>query len=427
MAAPFWALPADSPAQLLFNRIRDRVVAEVHKAPRYTCVQTVVRHQYRPALGGFRSNCQALVAERAHSNSPGVEVWHDRLHLDVAIGENSEIFSWAGAKQFESGDLQTLTLSGATGSGDFGSFLASVFGPDAEGFRYTGEHDTSAGHLAMFEYRVPLAKSHYSFRNNDSENQTVAYEGAFYAVPATAELRRLIVDAHEFPPSSNICRVYDTIDYQRVKIGSGDFLLPEVSRMEVLYSNALETLNETHYSGCHEFKGQSTIRFDVPEEPDAPAAQARAALKSLPPKTRVRVKIDPPIDSDHGAVGDEITGVVDHDVKVKGQTLVRMTDKLHGRILRFEQFEFPQPRWVVAIRFDSIERDGVEQPVTFVPVDDGVRTALPPQYMGRLARSTPSAIDKEDLRHPKDSGLFVFYGAGKLQLDEKFHSEWETK
>ena len=427
ISTPFWALPADSPAQLLFNRLRDRVLAEVHKAPRYTCVETVVRHQYRPALGGFRSNCQALIAERARLNSPGLEVWRDRLHLDVAIGEDSEIFSWAGAKQFESGDLQTLTLSGSTGSGDFGSFLASVFGADGEGFHYTGEHDTPVGHLAMFEYRVPLAKSHYSFRTNDNQSQTVAYEGSFYAVPATAELRRLIVDAHEFPISSDICRVYDTIDYERVRIGSGDFLLPEVSRMDVLYSTALETLNETHYSGCHEFTGQSTIRFDDPAEPNAPAAQTMAALKSLPPKTRVRVKIDPPIDSDHGAVGDEITGVVEHDVRIKGQTIVRATDKLHGRILRFEQFQFPIPRWVVAIRFDSIERDGVEQPVSFVPVDDGVRTAPPPQYLGRRMQTSRSTIDKDDIRHPKDSGLFVFYDAGKLHLDQKFHSEWETK
>ena len=85
------------------------------------------------------------------------------------------------------------------------------------------------------------------------------------------------------------------------------------------------------------------------------------------------MRIDPPISSETGAAGDEITGVVEHDVKSKGQVVVRATDKLHGRLLRFEQFLVPQARWLVAIRFDSIERDGVVQPVTFKAVDDGLK------------------------------------------------------
>ena len=53
----------------------------------------------------------------------------------------------------------------------------------------------------------------------------------------------------------------------------------------------------------------------------------------------------------------------------------------------------PQPQWTVAIRFDSIERDGVEQEVAFKPLDDGDRSqptvsgrslggvaAVPPQF-----------------------------------------------
>jgi hypothetical protein len=66
-------------------------------------------------------------------------------------------------------------------------------------------------------------------------------------------------------------------------------------------------------------------------------------LKSLPAKTRVRVRIDPLISSDTGAAGDEITGLVDRDVKLKGQVVVRAPDKLHGRVLRFEQFLVRKP------------------------------------------------------------------------------------
>ena len=428
LAACAAAILAETPAQVLFNRLRAKVRADVDKSPRYTCVETIVRTQYRPPLGGSRSGCASMIAARAKLSSPGLETWHDRLRLDVAVGETSEMFSWAGAKQFESGDLDSLALSGSTGSGDFGSFLASVFGSDAERFRYNGEQDTPIGHFAAFEFSVPLAKSHYSYRTGGGESITVPYAGSFYVVPATAELRRLAIEAHEFP-AGDICRVQDTIDYQRAKIGSGDFLLPEVSRMNVLYSAGQETLNETHYSGCHEFTGESTIRFDDIDEAGSPAAEAKAALKTLPPKTRVRVRIEPPIDSDTGAAGDAITGVVEHDVKSKGQVVVRATDKLHGRILRFEQFYVPEPRWIVAIRFDTIERDGVEQPVTLRPVDDGPRNAPAPRQMAmgrRMQSSSPSSRD-ENTAHPPGSGLFIFYDAGRLTLDRKFQSEWETK
>ena len=153
------------------------------------------------------------------------------------------------------------------------------------------------------------------------------------------------------------------MDYTRVKIGSGDFLLPDASRMTVLYRNGEESQNETPYSSCHQFTGESTIRFDDADEPSSPSAVAKAALRAVPPRTQIRVKIDPPINSETAAAGDPITGVVEREVKEEGQVVVRTTDRLHGRVLRLEQFLVPVPHWIVAIRFDSIERDGVEQPV----------------------------------------------------------------
>src|SRR4051812_37237128 len=269
------AVMAASPAQNLFNRLREKVREDVARVPRYTCIESVTRKQYRPQYERRPASCPALIAARGRLASPGLLVWHDRLRLDVAVGENSEMFSWAGARRFETGDLETLALSGSTGSGDFGAFLASVFGADAEGFRFIGEQDMPVGRLAAFEYTVPPQKSHYSYRTGTGENGIVGYHGTFYAVPATAELKRLVVEATEFP-SGSVCRVYDTMDYTRMKIGSGDFLLPEVSRMTVLYRTGEETQNETHYSGCHEFTGESTIRFDDADESGLPSAAAKA-------------------------------------------------------------------------------------------------------------------------------------------------------
>jgi hypothetical protein len=418
------ALLAESPAQALFTRLRANVRGDLARVPRYTCVETVTRKQFQPQYGSRPSGCPALIAARAKLASSGLLVWHDRLRVDVAVGENSEMFSWAGARQFETGEINDLAAGGASGSGDFGAFLASVFGADAEGFTFNGEKDMPFGHFAEFEFVVPLKKSHYSYKTPTGANNVIGYGGKFYAAPATAELKRLAIEANNLPPG-DVCHIYDTMDYNRVKVGSNDFLLPEVSRMTVLYKNGDETENETHYSSCHEFTGESTIRFDDPDEAGTPAAVAKAALKALPPRTQISVKIDPPIDSATAAAGDPITGVVEHEVKQKGQVIVRTTDKLHGRILRLEQWMIPAPRWIVAIRFESIERDGVELPVSFRPLDDGDRTPQPARATGFRGGIT---VQKQEIpERPAGGGIFSFLKEGNLVLDRKFHSVWETK
>jgi hypothetical protein len=419
------AFTDDSPPQILFNRVREKVLDNIARVPRYTCVETINRVMYRPQYGNRPSQCAPLIAAHDALPSKGLLVWHDRLRLDVAVGTNSEMFAWAGANSFETGAMNDLAASGATGSGAFSSFLASVFGNDADKFRYVGERQMALGNLSTYEYEVPQAKSHYQYTTGNDDTRIIGYHGTFYVVPATAAVKRLEVVADRFP-SGSACKVVDTMDYTTVKIGQGEFILPEVSTMDVLYANGDQAINETHFSGCREYVGEATIRFDDPDDASSPAAAARAALKALPPKTRIRVKIDPPVNSATAAAGDAITGAVEREVKEKGQVVVRTTDRLHGRILRMEQDMLPSPRWTVAIRFDSIERDGVTQPIVLKPVDDGDRSPQPVRSMGRRGGfASPQPV--EPVKRPAGAGVFILPVAGNLTLDQKFHSEWETR
>ena len=410
-------------AQTLFNQIRQKVVNDVSRAPRYTCVQTVTRVQYRFRYPAGRPNkCTDLIQARAGITTPGQVVWRDRLRFDVAISNKGEMFSWAGATEFESGELGDLALSGSTGSGDFATFLTAVFGPDAEQFHYLGPLETPFGLLAAFDFKVPQAKSHYTYKSEGHPSRVIGYGGKFYAVPGTAELKRLVIDTEEFPQGDNFCHVVDTMDYGRLKVGSGDFLLPSVARMDILFSNGEESQNEKRYSNCREFTGTSTLIFDDNDEVQATAEKTKEALKAVPPKTRIRVRIETPISSETAAAGDAIIGVVEKEVRNKGQVVVRTTDRLHGRILRFEQFLQPETQWLVVVRFDTIERDGVEQRMTFAPLDDGDRNPPPVRRITRGPSPPPV-----QLQRPKGAGVFLFSNPSKLVLDKNFHSEWETR
>jgi hypothetical protein len=187
--------------------------------------------------------------------------------------------------------------------------------------------------------------------------------------------------------------------------------------MEVLYRRGAESLNETRYSDCREYVGESTIRFDDVGAAAGPAV-TRAALQPLPPKVRLLIGLSRPIDTEIAAAGDGVEGVLLRDVTDKKQrTLAKANDRVHGRILRLRQFMGPAPRWFVAIRFDTIERNGMELPIALKPVDDGDRSAQ------RVRGPVPQSA----MQRPEGGGVFVFAESGNIILDQGFHSEWETR
>lgn len=401
------------------------MVNNVNHFTRYTCVQTVTRQQFQlPPTG---NSCAAAIATNERNGAERLLRWHDRLRLDVAVGEKSEMFSWAGASQFETGDISNMVARGASGSGEFGSFLASVFGGGGENFLFRGLRDTSLGQMAAYDFTVPLAKSHYEYSSGRKGYTTVGYHGTFLADPDSADLRELDLEATEFPPSDAVCRVEDKMTYARTQVGEASNMLPQTSSMDVIYKNSTESLNETTFAGCREYVGESTIRFDVDEKGNTPDSGKRADLRPLPANTRLRVRIEPAIDSDQAAAGDPIVGVIETAVKVKGETVAHAGDKLHGRIVRLEQNMAPLPRWTVAILFETIERAGVEQKVTLKPLDDGDRSPLGSAMPGRRGFTAASSATTITSERPAGGGIYSFAEAGHLVLGAKFESEWESK
>jgi hypothetical protein len=397
---------ADSDSEELLKQARTKVLDNARRMPRYTCVETISRTQYQPP--DSPSTCQALVATRRLMPTRGAVMLRDRLRLDVAVVDGGEMFSWAGAGKFETHEIDKLVGGGASGSGEFGSFLAGVFGNAPDAIRYAGLSNS----LALFEYNVPVAKSNYRYQIKGG-GRTIGYRGTFSVDPADGDVQQLVVESDQFAAADGVCLIRHQMDYSRVKIGKGDFLLPEVSTMDALYHNGAESLNETRYSDCREYVGESTIRFDDPDA--APGTNAaKAALQPLPPKVRLLIGLSKPINTEVAAAGDAVDGVVLRDT---AGSLAKANDRVHGRILRLQQDMAPSPRWIVAIRFDTIERRGMEQPIALKPVDDGERTAQ--RARGKVQ---PAPVER-----PEGAGVFIFAEHGNIVLDQNFHSEWETR
>lgn len=405
------ASTADPVVEELFKQTREKVLDNARRMPRYTCVETISRTQYNPSHNA--GTCQALVAMRKLSPARGLAAVRDRLRLDVAVVDNSEIFSWAGAGKFETNDVGDLAGNGASGSGEFGGFLTSVFGGTPDSIQYVGRR----GGQALFEFNVPVSRSTYRLHLSSAAERLMPYHGAFSVDPADGDLQQLLVETDAFQPGDQVCHVEHVMNYSRVKIGKSDFMLPDVSTMEALYRNGSESVNETRYSECREYVGESTIRFDDVDAPAGDSAASKAAVQPLPPKVRLAIALTTPVNTEAAAAGDAVEGVLLRDAVEKKQVFARAGDKVRGRILRLQQIADAMPRWVVAIRFDTIQRGTNAQPISLQALDEGVR-AGPPNRRANLVDTAGK---------PAGSGLYIFVGAGNLVLDKNFHTEWETR
>ncbi len=386
-------------ADLAYSKVHALAIVNIEHARGAVCIQTVERTRYDKKRKN--ATCAELTAAGLEA-SRGAITWHDRFRVEIGSGVAGETFGLSSAMPFETSDPSSLLSPGATGSGEFVSFLSHIISGDAESFQPLAPQQG----LAAFGFTIAGAKSHWVYGN-----ATVGYHGSLLTTPDSGELRRLTMAAEN---AGDACSVAVNIDYADTKIGDRDVDLPKTSVIDELYKDGTELHQETQYSSCQ-----------------APPAQTKAAAgeapKPLPAGLDLHVRIQAPIDGATSAAGDPIVGVVKSNVKEGGQIVVHQGDLLHGRITLLEQYLLPyeqvgavssaiDPTWHLGIVFETIERNGVQQPISLTPNDDGDRTP-------HDAPTTPGRL--QQLR-PTGGGYYIFYKK-TLNLDTKFEMEWTTK
>jgi hypothetical protein len=131
----------------LLREARTKIVESIAKLPRYTCIQTIRRSRFDPFYESRKKGC----GERQNVWL----TWTDQLKLDVTISEGAEIFSWAGAREIQSPDAQTIAGNGLTSTGDFGHFLMTIFrSDDPLAHQYLGLERNHGQTVAVYQYRV---------------------------------------------------------------------------------------------------------------------------------------------------------------------------------------------------------------------------------------------------------------------------------
>lgn len=405
LAASFalaWCQEIDSAA--LLNRARAQIVNNIDKIPKYTCLQTVHRSRFQMIPPVRMTGCGHVEDASANMDSKPMLAWADRLKLDVTVSEGAEIFSWAGAHHFQSEDVEKIVGGGMTGTGDFGPFLMSIFGGSAATYDYLGMTLEEKGRsLALYRYHVPESTSHYRMKVGPRPTDLVimAYEGRFWIDPETAELRKMTIEVPNPPRKSGTCRIETTIDYQQARIGGSDFLLPQLTVLNMWIPGGERHENRTEYAACREFQSESVFRTDT----DATAATAEAAQTpiTIPTGVSIKIALRSTISSATSSAGDAIEGQLLYPIG----KLIPKGAVVHGRIVRLEHEYQPSNYVIVGLKFSSIAVGDREVPLTLVQVSHGS------EILG-------GSIEKR-----QGVGTFMFK-RDSVVMDQAFVTEWKT-
>ena len=386
----------------LVNQARAKIVANIKKLPKYTCRQTVHRSRFEkiPAVGSH--SCSYL--DDSAKNLPRLSLaWADRFKLDVTVSAGAEIFSWAGAESFQSEHLEKIVGSGMAGTGDFGAFLMSIFGSGASEYDYLGLEQDKGRTLAVYRYYVPMSASRYEFNVGPRPDDTVAlaYEGRFWIDSQNAELSRMTIEVPHPPQESETCRIETTIDYRQARIGDSDFLLPQLTVLKLWDVEVHRYENQIEYASCREFRSETVFRTDP--EPSLGASEVSKAPVAIPLGIRIKIALRSKIDFASSFAGDTIEGQLLNAIGV----LVPNGALVHGRIVRFQREYLPSNYVAIGLKFDSVEVNGREVPLTLMAATRG-------------ASIKPDRVEKR-----QGIGMFTF-PADRLVLDQKFISEWKT-
>jgi hypothetical protein len=389
-----WA--EDIPRDVLqLARVRAHMSDLLTRLPNYTCLQNI---------------------ERSRRSSTGRTQLIDLVRIEVALVNGDELFAWPGSKKFQDTKIIDMVKGGAIGSGNFALHAKSVFQTGAPRFTFAGERIRQDGRQTLrWDYVVPLLSSGYLLRNPPHEF-TVGYHGSFWVDAQSLDVVRLEVHADDIPRQLEIQSAVDAIEYQRVRLGEEDFLLPSKSELHMTGTDGHQSINITTFTGCRQYTGESKISFEDSQSESESQKEPERSL-DLPSGLILRVELETPLKEGASAVGDPVTAILKKEVKLGSGLVAPKGAFLHGRIHTLRRQDTQQPGWVVGFSFFELE---------WANTRAMLRAELAATPTIQSAMSGSGLVRSAIVLAAAQSGVFFVPGQ-RLVVRRGFPMEWRTQ
>ena len=311
-----------SPDVLLTNaltHIRETIAA----LPNYTCTETIDRERQTPTTSALQRI--------------------DLVRLEVARTGDKELFAWPGARKFEDRPVSSFVGGGLIGDGTFGLFTTDIFVNGMASMKAHGPELLQARETFRIGYVVRPTKKSVFTLVTALGSAAVGYSGSFWIDPESLDLIRLDIAADSIPVRLQLVKARMSVEYGVVKAGSRNIVLPRSSVIEFVYRSGAVSRDDIEFARCREFAGRTNIVFDG-EEPARPVSAAGAeeprrpagATFVLPGGLRMPLRLQTSIDAGTASVGDEISAIVEEDVKDQHRVWLAKGSVVRGRIRRLE-------------------------------------------------------------------------------------------
>jgi hypothetical protein len=353
----------ESSVELLLSA-RAKIMDSLNRLPRYMCTQAVDRTMYEPDVPE-RAGSACDEGRRPRSKHL---VYSDRLRLDVAIASSGELYSWVGEHKFSDRDLPDIVQDGAISTGSFGGYLLGIFSGDGATFTYSGETSKQGRTVAEFGFHVPHETSHYLFGNR-ADRMFTGYDGTFLVDSESGDLAHIDIRTSQLPPGTGACYVATTLDYGRVRIKNMDFLLPTAMRLQIVKTDGGEAENRSVFSSCHEFVGESTLKFDAPTTADAGRGRSdwKSQALAIPPGLQFLVALTQGIDTATAAVGDVLNAKLTTPIQDHARVLVPMGAPITARIVQIRHYYGKPSKVLLEVRLETVDVGGVSMHLAAAP------------------------------------------------------------
>lgn len=155
-----------------------------------------------------------------------------------------------------------IDLGGTTSTGEFASMLASLFDPARQAefkfYRTTTSHD---GESAIYDFKVTLARSDWTIVVG-AQLLRPTYSGSVWVDKASAQVRRIELQADNVPKDFPLDEIQSAIDYEEVSLGTAKFLLPtHAENLSCQRGSSFCTKNTIDFRDYHKYSGESSVTF----------------------------------------------------------------------------------------------------------------------------------------------------------------------
>jgi hypothetical protein len=188
----------------------------------------------------------------------------DRLKISVTyqsdVGEQYKLLSINDNPAIVQQDYDDM--GGLTTTGEFVSCLSDLFSPYSKArFRRIGKEYIRGKEALVYEFKVDVKFSQLKVQNSHSRTFTAGYSGKIWIDSTAYQVLRYEEQVAEVPRDINFSG-YKIIDYDFVKIGENQYLLPSTVTVETssgIRDQTIQARNEIRFKDYRKYGAELKI------------------------------------------------------------------------------------------------------------------------------------------------------------------------